>query len=56
VTKQLTAFSLFIALFLGATAWPQSEHHKMIKADELKWEDVPAMPGAKLVVLEGAAR
>jgi quercetin dioxygenase-like cupin family protein len=52
--KFAACFFILALLLLGTTAWPQSEHHKMIKADELKWEDVPAMPGAKLVVLEGA--
>jgi quercetin dioxygenase-like cupin family protein len=55
VTLKLAAFYLiFASMLLGTSAWSQSEHHKMIKADELKWEDVSAMPGAKLTVLEGA--
>jgi quercetin dioxygenase-like cupin family protein len=55
VTHKRTASYLFFAfLFLAVSAAAQSEHHKLIKADELKWADVPAMPGAKLTVLEGA--
>jgi hypothetical protein len=55
VTHKRTACYLFLALiFLAASVSAQSEHHKMIKADELKWVDVPAMPGAKMSVLEGS--
>jgi len=54
VTHKLAACYLCLALiFLATTASAQSEHHKMIQADDLKWIDVPAMPGAKMTVLEG---
>ena len=52
--KLPTAFLAFAFLFLAVAAWSQSESHKMLKADELKWEDVPSLPpGAKVAVLEG---
>lgn len=35
-------------------AWAQSGEHKMVKAKELKWADVPSLPkGAQATVIEG---
>src|SRR5215467_7125988 len=55
MTQKLAAFSLFVALsLLGTTVWAQTESHKMLKPDDLKWADVPSLPpGAKVAVLEG---
>ena len=54
MTHKLTAGYLFFAfIFLAATASAQSEQHKMLQADDLKWADVAALPGAKMAVLEG---
>lgn len=52
----LAALSATFALgCLGASAaLAQSDGHKMVKPDELKWTDVPSLPaGAKLAVIEG---
>ena len=46
---------LTLALFcLGASAaFAQSDGHVMVKPGDLKWADVPALPGAKMTVIEG---
>jgi hypothetical protein len=45
----------FAAPCLAASpAWAQHEGHKLVKPDELKWNDVPSLPkGAKIAVIEG---
>ena len=55
MTQKLAAFYLFLAFSLfGTTALAQTESHKMVKPDDLKWADVPSLPpGAKVAVLEG---
>ncbi|HEX9442567.1 MAG TPA: cupin domain-containing protein [Candidatus Binatia bacterium] len=53
--QKLAAILLTLALAcLGASAArAQSEGHVMLKPGDLKWTDVPALPGAKLAVMEG---
>ncbi|MGH8513531.1 MAG: cupin domain-containing protein, partial [Gammaproteobacteria bacterium] len=35
-------------------SWAQSSDHKMVRAADLKWEDLPSLPkGAKAAVIEG---
>jgi len=55
VRQKFTSLYFALALLLiGAIAWSQSESHKMIKPDDLKWADVASMPpGAKIAVIEG---
>jgi quercetin dioxygenase-like cupin family protein len=40
---------------LGAsTVWSQADGHIMVRPNDLKWADVPALPpGAKIAVIEG---
>jgi len=50
------AASLLFAISCWAvsSAWAQSGDHKMVKAADLKWEDIPSLPkGAKAAVIEG---
>jgi quercetin dioxygenase-like cupin family protein len=43
-----------MACWTVVPAWAQSGEHKMVKAKELKWADVPSLPkGAQAVVIEG---
>jgi len=52
--KIASLYFAFTLLLIGGIAWPQSESHKMVNPDELKWQDVPSLPpGAKVAVLEG---
>jgi quercetin dioxygenase-like cupin family protein len=44
----------FAAACFAAPGWAQHEGHKLVKPDELKWNDVPSLPkGAKIAVIEG---
>lgn len=46
------AFS--VACLTAAAAWAQDAKHKMVKPEELKWNDVPSLPkGAQISVIEG---
>jgi quercetin dioxygenase-like cupin family protein len=43
-----------MACWIVSPAWAQSGEHKMVKAKELKWADVPSLPkGAQAAVIEG---
>ena len=45
------AFPLLIG---GTTGWTQTQDHRMILPNDLKWSDVPSLPpGAKIAVIEG---
>jgi quercetin dioxygenase-like cupin family protein len=45
------AFPLLIG---GTTGWTQTQDHRMIFPNDLKWSDVPSLPpGAKIAVIEG---
>ena len=40
--------------FAVSTAWSQTADHKMVKASELKWAEVPSLPkGAMAATIEG---
>jgi quercetin dioxygenase-like cupin family protein len=42
------------ACFAATGVWAQHGAHKIIRPDDLKWEDVAALPpGAKIAVIEG---
>ena len=42
------------ACLAASTAWAQHDAHKLVKPEELKWNDVPSLPkGAKIAVIEG---
>ncbi len=43
---------LIFGLSLSANS-AQSDRHVMVKPGDLKWEDLPGLPGAKVTVLEG---
>lgn len=55
--NQMTlGLSLLVAMAcsIASPSWAQSGEHKMVKAAELKWEDVPSLPkGAQATVIEG---
>jgi hypothetical protein len=46
---------VFGVLSAGATStWAESDHHRMITPNELKWNDVSSLPpGAKVAIIEG---
>ena len=55
MTIKLRAIS---AVFVGAclaagTVWAQHGSHTIITPNDLKWEDVATLPGAKIAVIEG---
>ena len=53
MTIRRSAIAFCAAACFTATAWAQGAH-KMVKPDELKWDDVPSLPkGAKIAVIEG---
>lgn len=45
--------ALMVAVFLTPVAFAQAPAHQMFMAKDLKWEDSPALPGAKIAILEG---
>jgi quercetin dioxygenase-like cupin family protein len=50
------ALGLFFGALLASSpaTWAQSDHHRMITPDDLKWNDVASLPpGAKVAVIEG---
>jgi len=51
--KFATLNCVLALLFIAGIAWAQSESHMMVKPGDLKWADVPALPGAKIAVIEG---
>ncbi|PCE34131.1 hypothetical protein BZL54_00785 [Burkholderia ubonensis subsp. mesacidophila] len=55
-SRQFSIAVLVVAACLAAppTGWTQSAGHVMIVTpDELKWADLPLVPGAQIAVLEG---
>ena len=52
-----TSYAALLVFAMGwsvSPGWAQSGDHKMVKAADLKWEDVPSLPkGAKAAVIEG---
>jgi quercetin dioxygenase-like cupin family protein len=47
-------WAVAIACLATSSAWAQHADHKMVKPDELKWNDVPSLPkGAQISVIEG---
>lgn len=52
---QYAAFAVVLAFLAGLpVSWAQSEGHRMISPDDLKWSDIPSLPpGAKIAVIEG---
>ncbi len=53
MTRRVAIALCAAACWTAATALAQAGH-KMVKPEELKWDDVPSLPkGAKLAVIEG---
>lgn len=49
-----TSVVLVGACLAASTVWAQQDLHKVITPNDLKWEDVAALPpGAKIAVIEG---
>ena len=49
----VSALIIGISLTISAS-WAQMGGHRMITANDLKWDDVPSLPpGAKIAVIEG---
>jgi len=55
MTIRLRAISaVFVSACLAAgTVWAQHGSHTIITPNDLKWEDVATLPGAKIAVIEG---
>ena len=53
--KRCATSAAFGACFLAATAaWAQHGSHQITTPEDLKWQDVAALPpGAKIAVIEG---
>jgi len=52
--RKLAVVALCAAVSWSGAAFAQHAAHKMVKPEELKWDDVPSLPkGAKLTVIEG---
>src|SRR2546421_12904426 len=54
-SKHILAIAITFPLLIGgATGWTQTQDHRMIFPNDLKWNDVPSLPpGAKIAVVEG---
>ncbi|HEY1265778.1 MAG TPA: hypothetical protein VGH16_00880, partial [Candidatus Binatia bacterium] len=50
VLALLLTFGLSFSVF---SALAQSDGHMMVMPGDVKWEDLPGLPGAKVAVLEG---
>lgn len=51
---KLSAASLLVIASVVSVAFAQAPAHKMVMANDLKWDDSPALgPGAKAAVLQG---
>jgi quercetin dioxygenase-like cupin family protein len=44
---------LVCACFAAGTVWAQHGSHTIVTPNDLKWEDVATLPGAKIAVIEG---
>jgi len=50
----LVLMLLAITYWMSSTAWSQSHDHKIVKSEDLKWEQAPSLPkGAAVAVIEG---
>ncbi|MEN3353189.1 MAG: hypothetical protein V7640_1347 [Betaproteobacteria bacterium] len=52
--KRCTASVVLVCACLPAvTVWAQHGSHTIVTPNDLKWEDVATLPGAKIAVIEG---
>jgi hypothetical protein len=49
------AFAVIVCVFASMpSGWAQSDGHRMISPNDLKWGDIPSLPpGAKIAIIEG---
>lgn len=55
MTTKLLAASIVLsgACLAAGAVWAQHGSHTIFKPEDLKWEDVGTLPGAKIAVIEG---
>ena len=52
-TKRCATAVVLVGACLAGTVWAQHGSHTIVTPNDLKWEDVATLPGAKIAVIEG---